>query len=95
MKIGTLTFDIFGELNFNNSVEHFISAMDPVLLSISDYFDTDHRRFSFYAAVIKIEVPLKVFWQSNFLYNTLIKNLDYAFTNWTVDISLDILERGK
>ncbi len=95
MKIGTLTFDIFGELNFNNAAEHFISAMDPVLLSISDYFDSDYRRFSFYAAVIKIEIPLKIFWQSNFLYNTLKKQLDYSFTNWTVDISLNITERGK
>lgn len=95
MKIGTLTFDIFGELNFNNSVEHFITAMDPVLLTISDSFDSDYRRFSFYAAVIKIEVPLKIFWQSNFLYDRLIKQLDYAFTNWTIDITLNIIERGK
>ena len=94
MKIGTLTFDIFGELNFNNSVEHFISTMDPILFNISDSFDADYRRFSFYAAVIKIEVPLKVFWQSNFLYDSLIQNLDYAFTNWTVDIFLNITERG-
>ena len=95
MKIGTLTFDIFGELNFNNSVEYFITAMDPVLLSISHSFDSDYRRFSFYAAVIKIEIPLKVFWQSNFLYDSLRKNLDYAFTNWTIGITLNISERGK
>jgi len=94
MKKGNLTFDIFGELNFNNSVEHFISAMDPVLLSISNAFDSDYRRFSFYAAVIKIEVPLTTFWQSNALYNTLRKQLDYAFHNWTIDINLDIIERG-
>lgn len=95
MKIGTLTFDIFGELIFKRSVEHFISAMDPVLLSISDYFDSDYRRFSFYAAVIKIDVPLKIFWQSNYLYDSLKKHLDYSFTNWTVDITLNITERGK
>jgi len=94
MKIGTLVLNIFGELKFNNSVEHFITSMDPVLLSISDYFDSDYRRFSFYAAVIKIEVPLKIFWQSNHLYNSLRKNLDYCFTNWTIDINLQITERG-
>ena len=94
MKIGTLTFDVFGELNFNNSVEHFISSMDPILLTVSDYFDSDYRRFSFYAAVIKIVVPLKIFWQTNYLYDTLKKQLDYCFTNWTIDIILDITERS-
>ena len=95
MKIGTLVLDIFGELNFNNSVEHFISTMDKVLFSVCDSFDSDYRRFSFYAAVIKIEVPLKVFWQTNFLYDSLIKNLNYNFTNWSIDILLNITEREK
>ncbi len=94
MKKGVLTLDIFGELNFITAAEHFISSIDPVLLSISSYFDSEHRRFSNYAAVIKIVVPLTSFWQSNALYNTLRKQLNYAFTNWTIDINLDITERG-
>ncbi len=94
MKKGNLTLNIFGELNFNNAVEHFLTSIDPVLLSISDFFDSDYRRFSNYAAVIKITVPLTTFWQSNAFYNTLKRHLNYSFTNWTIDINLNIIERS-
>lgn len=93
MKIGLFIIEIYGELLFEKSVEHFISSMDPILKTISDEFDSDYRRFGFYAAVIKLNVPLKVFWRSDALYNTLIKNLNYSFTNWEFNIILTIHER--
>ncbi|MBA7542016.1 hypothetical protein ES705_34332 [subsurface metagenome] len=93
MKIGTMIFDIYGELKFTNAVEHFISSMDPVLHSVSDKFDSDYKRFGFYAAVIKFVIPLRIFWKSDVLYNTLLRNIDYSFDNWTVDIILTIQER--
>ena len=88
-----MIFDIYGELKFDNAVEHFISAMDPILKTVSDKFEADYKRFGFFAAVIQFVIPLKIFWKSDALYNTLKKNLDYAFTNWSFDILLTIQER--
>ncbi len=93
MKIGTMIFDVYGELKFETAVEHFISSMDPILKTVSDKFDSDYKRFGFYAAVIQFVIPLRIFWKSNTLYNTLIRNIDYSFDNWTVDIILTIQER--
>lgn len=93
MKIGTMIFDIYGELNFDRAVEHFISSMDPILRSVSDDFESDYKRFAFFAAKIYFVIPLREFWKSNALYNTLIKNLNYSFTNWSFDLNLSIEER--
>jgi len=93
MKIGTMIFDIYGELKFDKAVEHFISSMDPILRTVSDKFDSDYRRFAFYAAVIHFVIPLKIFWKSDALYNTLKKNLNYSFDNWSIDVILTIQER--
>ncbi len=93
MKIGTLIIDVYGELLFDKAVEHFIASMDPILKTVSDKFDSDYKRFGFYATVIKLVIPLKIFWKSDVLYNTLRKNLNYSFDNWTIDITLTIQER--
>lgn len=89
-----MILDLYGELKFETAVEHFISSMDPILKTISDKFDSDWRRFGFYAAKIKIVIPLKVFWKSDALYNTLINNLNYSFDNWNFTLTLTIEERG-
>jgi len=94
LKIGLLTIEIYGELLFDRSVEHFISSMDPILKTVSDEFESDYRRFAFYAAVINLTVPLKIFWKSDALYNTLVKNLNYSFDNWEFSITLVIHEKG-
>jgi len=93
MKIGTMIFVIYGELKFETAVEHFISSMDPILKTVSDKFDSDYRRFGFYAAKINFVIPMKVFWKSDALYNTLITNLNYSFNNWNFDLTLTIEER--
>lgn len=94
MKIGLLTIEIYGELKFERAVEHFISSMDPILKSVSDDFESDYKRFAFYAAVIKLTVPLKIFWKGDALYNTLKRNLDYSFYNWEFSLTLVIHEKG-
>ena len=93
MKIGTLTFDIYGEFLFLKSVDTFFTAMDPIFLSICDEFDSDYRRFSFYAAVLKIVIPMKIFWKTDSLYLSLIKQLNNCFGNWTLNVTLIIHEK--
>lgn len=88
-----MIFDIYGQLKFDNAVEHFISSMDPILKTVSDKFEADYKRFAFFAARIYFVIPLKVFWKSNVLYNTLKENLNYSFTNWSIDILLTIQEK--
>lgn len=92
MKIGTMTFDIYGELSFETAVEHFISSMDPIFRTVSTKFDSQYRRFGFYAAKILFVIPLREFWKSDQLYNTLIRNLNYSFSNWEFHINLHIEE---
>ena len=94
MKIGTFIIEIYGEHLFPKAVEHFISSMDNTFRTVSDQFQSDYRRFGFYAAVIKFIVPLKVFWRGDYFYNSLIKNLNYCFRNWQFDITLTIYERS-
>ena len=93
MKIGTMIFDVYGELNFERAVEHFITSMDPIFKTVSNKFDSQYRRFGFFATQINIVVTLKEFWKSDALYNTLKENLNYCFRNWKFDINLTIEER--
>nr|MQY80503.1 hypothetical protein [Bacteroidota bacterium] len=51
MKIGLLTIEIYGVLLFETAVEHFISSMGRTLKTVSDDFESDYKRFAFYAAV--------------------------------------------
>ena len=88
-----MTFDIYGELLFDEAVEHFISSMDPILKTVSTKYDSDYKRFGFYATKIYFVITLKVFWKSDVLYNTLKKNLNYCFDNWNIKVSLTIRER--
>jgi len=94
LKIGLLTIEIYGELKFETAVEHFISSMDRILKTVSDDFESDYRRFAFYSAVIKLVIPLKIFWKGDALYNTLVKNLNYSFDNWEFNLTLSIHEKG-
>ncbi len=94
MKIGTLKIEIYGEFLFLKSVETFFSAMDPIFLSISDDFDSDYRRFSYYSVVITFDIPLKIFWKNDTIFKTMIRQLNRCFGNWTLDIHLSINETG-
>lgn len=94
MKIGTLNFVIFGELLFLRSIETFMTSMDRIFLTVSNEFDSDYRRFSFYAAVITIKIPLITFWKNDTLYKTLKKELNNSFQNWTIETTLSIHETG-
>lgn len=94
MKIGTLKFDIYGELQFDQSIESFISAMDPVFSSVSSDFDSEYKRFGFFACTIVILVHLDIFWKNDTLYKTLIKQLNKNFNFWRFKITLNINETG-
>lgn len=94
MKIGTLKIEIYGEFLFLKSVDNFFAAMDPVFLSVCDDFDSDYRRFAFYAAVLTFVIPLKIFWKNDIIYKTMVKQLDKCFANWSFDIILNINEKG-
>jgi hypothetical protein len=94
MKIGTLFIDIYAELLFKNSVEILRSTMDQNLATVTDKFDFDHKRFGYFAAQLKWVVPLKIFWKNDTIYNNLKKCLNTNFKNWTLDISIIILQKG-
>ena len=94
MKIGNLTIEVFGELLQKNSVELLQNVMYQPLISISESFDFDYRRFGFYAATLLWEIPLTIFWKNDLIYNTLKENLEIHFTNWEIDIYISIIEKG-
>jgi len=94
MKIGTLIIDVYGELLFKQSVEVFISAMYQTLVTVSDKFDSDYKRFGYFAAQIKFTVPLNIFWKNDTIYKTLITQLNKNFNNWKLEINLNIHEEG-
>ena len=94
MKIGTLQFDIYGNLNFEGSVEAFISSMDPVLSSVSSDFDSQYKRFGFIATTIQILVNLDIFWKNDSIYNKTIQYLDKNFDFWRLKLTLKIHEKG-
>ncbi len=94
MKIGTLRFDLYGNLSFDQSIESFISAMDPVFSSVSSDFDSEYTRFGFFAMTMIITLNLDVFWNNDSLYNTLKKQLNKNFDFWRVKITLIINETG-
>ena len=93
MKIGTMEFNIFGELNFRESVERFHLEITPIIKTISDDFKFDSARFAYYSARIHIFIPLNIFWKSDTLLNSFRRSLDKYFTNWQYNLRLSILER--
>lgn len=94
MKIGTLKFDISADLSFIESIESFITAMDPVFSSISSDFDSVYRRFGFFSCSIEITLQLDIFWKNDILYNTLVKQLNKYFEDWSFKMTLVINEKG-
>lgn len=94
MKIGNLIIEIYGELLTKQSIETLQSSMYQPLLSVSDKFDFDYRRFGYFAADLIWVIPLKIFWKNDLIYNTLKKSLDKNFTNWIINITLTIHEKG-
>ncbi|MBA7522310.1 hypothetical protein ES705_14428 [subsurface metagenome] len=93
MTIGTIEINIFGELNFRESVERFQLDMTPIIKTISDDFKFDSARFAYYSARIHIFIPLKVFWKTDALFNSLRRSLNTYFNNWQYNLRLNILER--
>lgn len=94
MKTGTLRFDIYGNLSFDESIETFIAAMDPIFSSISSDFDSEWKRFGFFACTIVIVLKLDIFWKNDSLYKTVIKQLDRNFDFWRCRIRLNYFEKG-
>ena len=68
--------------------------MDPIILTVCDDFDSTYSRFSYYAAVIIFDIPLNKFWKNDTLFNSIIKQLNKCFNNWTLQIQLRIEETG-
>lgn len=95
MKIGNLIIEIYGELLEKQSIEILQNAMYQPLISVSDKFDFDYKRFGYFAATLIWVVPLKIFWKNDQIYNTLRTNLNKYFINWNVEITLTIHEKGE
>jgi len=94
LKIGSLTIEVYGELLQKNSVELLQNVMYQPLISVSESFDFNYRRFGFYAATLLWEIPLTIFWKNDQIYNSLRENLETHFTNWEIDIYISITEKG-
>lgn len=93
MKIGTMNIEIYGELLYERAIEDFIISFTPILKTIADTFEFDYRRFAFYAATLKLIIPLRIFWKSDAFYNSLIRSLENHFNNWEFNVILYISER--
>ncbi len=94
MKIGTLIIETYAELLEKQSIELLQNLMYQPLISVSDKFDFDYKRFGYFAATMIWVVPLKIFWKNDQIYKTLKSGLNQYFTNWNVDITLIIHEKG-
>ena len=94
MKIGTLIIEIYGELLKRQSIEILQTSMYQPLKSVSDKFDFSYKRFGYFAATLYWVVPLKIFWKNDLIYKVLRECLDSGFTNWKIDITLTINEKG-
>ena len=95
MKIGNLIIEIYAELLEKQSIEILQNAMNQPLLSVSDKYDFDYKRFGYFAASLIWVVPLKIFWRNDMIYKTLRDTLNKYFTNWKIDITLVISEKGE
>lgn len=94
MKIGTLIIKIYGELLEKQSIQILLNAMHPILNSVSTKFDSDHKRFGYFATSLIWVAHLKSFWANDHIYTVLKETLNQYFTNWTIDITLTIEEKG-
>ncbi len=94
MKIGNLIIEIYAELLEKQSIEILQNLMYQPLVSVSDKFDFDYKRFGYFAATLIWVVPLKIFWKNDQIYKTLKSGLDKYFTNWKVNVTLTIHEKG-
>lgn len=94
MQIGNLIIEIYGELKERQSIEILQNTMYQPLLSVSDRFDFDYKRFGYFAADLIFVVPLKIFWQNDRIYKLLKDALNTNFNNWTLEINLVTHEIG-
>jgi len=94
-KIGNLIIEIYAELLEKQSIEILQTAMYQPLISVSDKFDFDYSRFGYFAASLIWVVPLRIFWKNDQIYKTLKDNLNKYFTNWKINITLVIHEKGE
>ena len=94
-KIGTLIIKIQGDLFKRQSIDILQNSMHLPLSSICDKYDFDYRRFGFLSAFINWVIPLRIFWQNDFIYKTLKSVLDLEFSSWQMDITLIIEEKGE
>ncbi len=94
MTIGNLIIEIYAELLEKQSIELLQNMMSQPLISVSDKFDFDYKRFGYFAAEMIWVIPLKIFWKNDQIYKTLKSGLNQYFTNWKVDVTLVIHEKG-
>lgn len=94
MKIGNLIIEIYAELLEKQSIEILQNLMYQPLISVSDKFDFDYKRFGYFAATLIWVVPLKIFWKNDLIYKRLKEGLNQYFTNWKATITLVIHEKG-
>jgi len=94
MTIGTLRFEVVGKLLQNKSCEALIASLDNTLLSVSDKYDADYKRFGFLGGHLTFVVYLTSFWKMETVYKKIIKEVDRLFINWLVDMDILIHEKG-
>jgi len=94
MRIGSLTLKSYGELRTKQSIDIIKDIMHPVLLSVCDNYNFKYDRFAFYAAFMVWEIPLKIFWKNDKIYSYLKSNLSKYFSNWKINVTLTINEKG-
>lgn len=94
MKIGTLILEFYGELKTKESIDIIKNIMHPLLLSVSDDYDFDYKRFEYFAVNFIWVIPLKLLWKNDKIYDTLKNSLNLHFNNWNFSIYLLIHFKG-
>jgi len=94
MSIGRFIIEAFGDLKSKQSIDLVKNIMHPILLSVSDQYDFDYRRFEYISATLIWVIPIKSFWKNDRIISTLRKSINLYFNNWNFTIYLLIHETG-
>ncbi|MBA7531166.1 hypothetical protein ES705_23377 [subsurface metagenome] len=94
MSIGTFIIEAFGDLKGKQSIDLVKNIMHPLLLSVSDHYDFDYKRFEYLSGRLIWVIPIKSFWKNDRIISTLRKSISLYFNNWNFTIYLLIHETG-
>ena len=94
MKIGTLIIYVICNPKSAKSITILSTSLHHPLFLVSEKYDFVVKRFGYIEASLKWVVTLKEFWNNDNIYLILKEVLNSQFTNWKVDITLTIYEKG-